>query len=58
LAGPDEELPDRIKNIEPRLLEHISNEIVDKAPNVTWGDIGQALLEMIDVSASLPRALR
>ncbi|GAQ79787.1 hypothetical protein KFL_000380210 [Klebsormidium nitens] len=39
LAGPDGELPDRIKNIEPRLLEHISNEIIDKAPNVTWGDI-------------------
>jgi hypothetical protein len=58
LAGPDGELPDRIKNIEPRLLEHISNEIIDKAPNVTWGDIGEALLEMTKLSASLSRASR
>jgi len=40
LAGPDGELPDRLKNLEPRLLEHVSNEIMDQDPNVRWDDIG------------------
>lgn len=39
LAGPDGELPDRLKNLEPRLLEHVSNEIMDQDPNVRWDDI-------------------
>lgn len=41
LAGPDGELPDRLKNLEPRLLEHVSNEIMDQDPNVRWDDIGK-----------------
>lgn len=44
LAGPDGELPDRLKNLEPRLLEHVSNEIMDQDPNVRWDDIGKYLL--------------
>lgn len=39
LAGPDGELPDKLKNLEPRLLEHVSNEIMDQDPNVRWDDI-------------------
>lgn len=39
LAGPDGELPDKLKNVEPRLIEHISNEIMDQDPNVRWDDI-------------------
>lgn len=30
----------RLRNIEPRLLERIINEILEKAPSVTWDDIG------------------
>lgn len=41
LAGPDGELPDKLKNLEPRLLEHVSNEIMDQDPNVRWDDIGK-----------------
>lgn len=40
LCGPDGEIPDKLKNIEPRLIEHISNEIMEKDPNVRWSDIG------------------
>jgi hypothetical protein len=30
-----------LKNIEPRLIEHISNDIMEKDPsNVRWSDIG------------------
>lgn len=39
LAGPDGELPDKLKNVEPKLIEHISNEIMDQDPNVRWDDI-------------------
>eukprot|EP00850_Spirogloea_muscicola_P007121 SM000035S13101 [mRNA] locus=s35:459048:462873:+ [translate_table: standard] len=39
LAGPDGELPGRLRNLEPRLLEHVSNEIMQKNPNTTWDDI-------------------
>ncbi|KAH7277922.1 hypothetical protein KP509_38G015800 [Ceratopteris richardii] len=39
LVGPDGELPDKLKNVEPRLIEHISNEIMDQDPNVRWDDI-------------------
>ncbi|XP_072979034.1 ATPase family AAA domain-containing protein FIGL1 [Typha angustifolia] len=39
LCGPDGELPEKLRNIEPRLIEHISNEIMDKDPNVRWDDI-------------------
>lgn len=40
LCGPDGELPERLRNLEPRLIEHVSNEIMDRDPNVRWGDIG------------------
>jgi hypothetical protein len=40
LCGPDGALPEKLRNLEPRLIEHISNEIMDKDPNVRWVDIG------------------
>lgn len=40
LCGPDGELPEKLRNLEPRLIEHVSNEIMHKDPNVRWGDIG------------------
>lgn len=40
LCGPDGELPEKLRNLEPRLIEHVSNEIMDKDPNVRWDDIG------------------
>lgn len=40
LCGPDGELPEKLRNLEPRLIEHVSNEIMDKDPNVRWNDIG------------------
>ncbi|KAF5799635.1 putative microtubule-severing ATPase [Helianthus annuus] len=42
LCGPDGELPEKLRNLEPRLIEHISNEIMDRDPNVRWDDIGNA----------------
>lgn len=39
LVGPDGELPDKLRNLEPRLIEHVSNEIMDQDPNVRWEDI-------------------
>jgi SpoVK/Ycf46/Vps4 family AAA+-type ATPase len=39
LAGPDGQLPDRLRNLEPKLLEHVSNEIMDQDPAVHWDDI-------------------
>ncbi|GAA0138472.1 non-motor microtubule binding protein [Lithospermum erythrorhizon] len=39
LCGPDGELPEKLRNLEPRLLEHVSNEIMDRDPNVRWDDI-------------------
>ncbi|KAK9108468.1 hypothetical protein Syun_024479 [Stephania yunnanensis] len=39
LYGPDGELPEKLRNLEPRLLEHVSNEIMDRDPNVRWDDI-------------------
>lgn len=44
LCGPDGELPERLRNLEPRLIEHVSNEIMDRDPNVRWGDIGNMIL--------------
>ena len=43
LCGPDGELPEKLRNLEPRLIEHVSNEIMDKDPNVRWEDIGNIL---------------
>lgn len=39
LCGPDGELPEKLRNLEPRLIEHVSNEIMDRDPNVRWEDI-------------------
>ncbi|KAF5746934.1 fidgetin-like protein 1 [Tripterygium wilfordii] len=39
LCGPEGELPERLRNLEPRLIEHVSNEIMDQDPNVRWDDI-------------------
>ncbi|XP_008441344.2 ATPase family AAA domain-containing protein FIGL1 isoform X1 [Cucumis melo] len=39
LCGPDDELPEKLRNLEPRLIEHVSNEIMDRDPNVRWDDI-------------------
>lgn len=41
LCGPDGELPEKLRNLEPRLIEHVSNEIMDRDPNVRWDDIGE-----------------
>ncbi|KAI4350515.1 hypothetical protein L6164_004964 [Bauhinia variegata] len=38
LCGPDCELPEKLRNLEP-LIEHVSNEIMDRDPNVRWDDI-------------------
>lgn len=46
LCGPDGELPEKLRNLEPRLLEHVSNEIMDRDPNVRWDDIGNILIQM------------
>lgn len=40
LCGPGGELPEKLRNLEPRLIEHVSNEIMEKDPNVRWNDIG------------------
>ncbi|KAH9743508.1 fidgetin-like protein 1 [Citrus sinensis] len=39
LCGPDGELPEKLRNLEPRLIEHVSNEIMDRDPHVRWDDI-------------------
>ncbi|KAK0589058.1 hypothetical protein LWI29_009112 [Acer saccharum] len=39
LCGPDGELPEKLRNLEPHLIEHVSNEIMDRDPNVRWDDI-------------------
>ena len=41
LVGPDDELLDNLRNLESRLIEHVSNEIMDQDPNVRWDDIGK-----------------
>uniref|UniRef100_A0A0D9XZ03 AAA+ ATPase domain-containing protein n=1 Tax=Leersia perrieri TaxID=77586 RepID=A0A0D9XZ03_9ORYZ len=44
LCGPDGELPEKLRNLEPRLIEHVSNEIMDKDPNGTGKTmIGKAI---------------
>lgn len=40
LCGPDGELPEKLRNLEPHLIEHVSNEIMDQDPNVWWDDSG------------------
>jgi len=38
----------KLRNLERRLIEHISNEIMDKDPNVRWNDIGN-----LDISGNI-----
>ena len=40
LCGPDGELPEKLRNLEPPLTEHVSDEIMDRDPNVCWVGIG------------------
>ncbi|GJV94883.1 ATPase family AAA domain-containing protein FIGL1, partial [Tanacetum coccineum] len=40
LCSLDGELLEKLRNSEPRLIGHISNEIRDKDPNVCWNYIG------------------
>lgn len=30
---------ERYKNLDPRMVELIENEIMEKQPNITWADI-------------------
>ncbi|XP_023741378.1 ATPase family AAA domain-containing protein FIGL1 [Lactuca sativa] len=39
LRGPDGQLPQKLRNIDPRLIEQISNEIMDCNAKVCWDDI-------------------
>lgn len=36
---PDEPIDERLKNIDPKMIELISNEIMDHGPAVSWEDI-------------------
>lgn len=36
---PNGEVPERIRNLEPRLIEHITNEILSTETRITWADI-------------------
>lgn len=38
-AGPGHPADERLKNVEPKMIELIMNEIVDHGPPVTWDDI-------------------
>ncbi|PHU14572.1 hypothetical protein BC332_15777 [Capsicum chinense] len=41
LVGPDGELFEKLRNIKPRLIENISNEIMHQDSNVQWNDIAR-----------------
>ena len=38
-SGTEALLDDRLKNIEPRMVELITSEIMDRGPPVAWDDI-------------------
>ncbi|KAJ1651640.1 putative 26S proteasome subunit yta6 [Dispira simplex] len=38
-AAPEEPVDERLRNIEPRMIEMINNEIIDRSPSVAWEDI-------------------
>jgi len=40
LRGPDGQLPEKLRNVTPRHIELVSNEIMIKNPNVHWDDVG------------------
>ncbi|PKY40423.1 AAA-domain-containing protein [Rhizophagus irregularis] len=35
----DEEIDKRLKNVDPKMIEMIQNEIMEQSPNITWDDI-------------------
>ncbi|XP_058945636.2 fidgetin-like protein 1 [Pocillopora verrucosa] len=39
VAGADPEVDERLKNIEPKMIELITNEIMDHGPPLSWDDI-------------------
>ncbi|KEH25453.1 P-loop nucleoside triphosphate hydrolase superfamily protein, putative [Medicago truncatula] len=39
LHGPDGQLPEKLRNVTPYYIEQVSNEIMDKNPDVHWNDI-------------------
>lgn len=36
---PEEMQDERYKNLDPRMVELIENEIMEKSPNINWNDI-------------------
>ena len=36
---PDEELPDELSRIDPRMIEQVCNEVIDSSASVAWEDI-------------------
>ncbi|KAJ1912647.1 putative 26S proteasome subunit yta6 [Tieghemiomyces parasiticus] len=38
-AEPEAPVDERLRNIEPRMIEMITNEIMDRSPSVEWSDI-------------------
>lgn len=54
LCGPDGELPEKLRNLEPRLIEHVSNEIMDRDPNVRWDDIGKTRSFVLSLFTTVP----
>jgi hypothetical protein len=43
LRGPDDQLPEKLRHLEPHLLERIIYEIMDTDLNVCWDDIGNII---------------
>ncbi len=37
--NPDEELPDELGRIDPRMIEQVCNEVIDSSASVAWEDI-------------------
>ncbi|GBB88176.1 hypothetical protein RclHR1_01470024 [Rhizophagus clarus] len=35
----DEEIDERLKNVDPKMIEMIQNEIMEQSPNISWDDI-------------------
>ncbi|KAM7311270.1 fidgetin-like protein 1 [Ixodes scapularis] len=53
LSGCSSDLPDELKNVDPKMVELIRNEIMDQGPSVHWDDIAglefakQSVKEMV-----------
>ncbi|XP_059624640.1 ATPase family AAA domain-containing protein FIGL1-like [Cornus florida] len=39
LCGPKGEIPEKLRNLEPHHIEQVTNEIMERDPNVRWDDI-------------------